>query len=332
MLFNDEIMHEKPKVSIVIPTYNCAGLIEETIRACLEQDYPNEKLEILVVDDGSTDNTRSIVEKYPVRYIYQENKGPAAARNNGWRSAKGEAVCFIDADCIPRQNWVSKLIQHYSRKDIVSVAGSYAVGDTPYLLDKFVHHEIRYRHSMMPDYINSFGTYNVLIKRDVLEGLGGFDPAYRRASGEDSDLSYRIIKAGYKIYFEKDALVSHRNILRFWKYLMIQFQHGYWRMKLYRKNIFMIMQDEYSYWKDFVEILLVILLLFGFLLHIKDSVIILGLLALLLFIIQLPLSIEISLREKDFRYLLFSFIMFIRSFVRGLGGIFGFIAFWIARR
>ncbi len=323
---------EKPYISIIIPTHNSASTLGETIKGCLNQDYPGDRLEIIVVDDGSKDDTKKIVEKFHVKYVYQEKRGPAAARNNGWRNSKAEGLCFIDADCIPYNNWVSKLLEHYGRNGVAAVAGSYAMGGSRYLLDKFVHYEIKYRHSRMSEYTNSFGTYNVLVKRSVIEELDGFDPRYYNASGEDSDLAYRIIKKGYKIYFEKDALVSHRSILRVLKYFAVQFRHGYWRMRLYRKNSSMIVRDEYGYWKDFAELFLVISLVACLALNFQNKFEVAALLALILFITQLPLSLKVSLIERDASYLIFSFVTFIRAFVRLSGGIFGFIAFWVIRR
>lgn len=317
-------------VSIVIPAFNSSSTIGATIEACLNQDYPLDKIEIIVVDDGSKDTTRDTVKKYPVRYIYQEKKGPASARNTGWRAARGDAICFIDADCVPYKDWIFKLVRHYDREHIGAIAGSYAVDGAENLLDKFVHHEIKYRHSLMPLYSHSFGTYNVLIKRYVLEELGGFDSSFSTASGEDSDLSYRIIKRGYRIYFEKDALVSHHNILKLSKYLATQFRHSFWRMKLYKKNISMVSADEYGYWKDFVEIFLIIALIID--LFFMNKHIFLWPLTALVFLIQWPLAIKISLQQKDARYIVFSFITFSRAFLRLIGGITGFIVFWIFRR
>jgi len=323
---------EKPYISIVIPTYNSALTLSQTIKACLIQDYPRDRLEIIVVDDGSIDDTKRVVKNSPVIYMYQKRKGPASARNNGWKSLKGEWLAFIDADCVPYKNWISKLAQHCGKDRIGAVAGSYAVGNSRYLLDKFVHYEIKYRHSMMGEHTNSFGTYNVLIKRSVLEELGGFDNRYSHASGEDSDLAYRIIKSGHKIYFEKDAMVIHNNILRFLKYLIIQFRHGYWRMRLYRGNSSMIRRDEYGYWKDFVEILLVILFMLGLLINLQNKLLISGFILAALFLIQLPFSLKVVTKEKDIRYLVFSFVTLIRGFVRVTGGMLGFVSFWIIRR
>lgn len=109
-------MNEKT-VTVVIPTYNAERTLGKTIEACLNQDYPKEKLEVIVVDDGSTDNTAQIVKRYPVRYIFQEKGGPAKARNTGWKNAKGEIICFTDADCIPPKDWVEKFYNDFVKKN-----------------------------------------------------------------------------------------------------------------------------------------------------------------------------------------------------------------------
>ncbi len=87
-----------PTISIIIPTYNSARYLPEAIDSILQQSYPH--YEIIVVDDGSTDNTPAVLGSYqhPIRYVYQENQGVAAARNTGLSLAQGEFVLFLDAD------------------------------------------------------------------------------------------------------------------------------------------------------------------------------------------------------------------------------------------
>lgn len=318
---------EKPFVSIVIPAFNAVSTIGHTIEACKSQDYPPDKIEIIVVDDSSEDDIKELVENFGVRYIYQEKAGPASARNNGWRNSKGCAICFTDADCLPKIDWVSKLAWHYSIDNIGAVAGSYNIDGSLYMLDKFVHYEIKNRHSMMPEYVHSFGTYNVMVKRSVLEAVGGFNPEYYNASGEDTDLAYKIIKAGYKIYFTRDAFVNHKNILKYWKYFLVQFRHSYWRMKLYRENSSMIVMDDYAYWKDFLEVFLTMAVIFSLFFNFQHRTMLIA----ALFFIQIPMSVKIVFQGKNILYIFFSFVTFIRAFVRIAGGMLGFIKFWIFR-
>ena len=88
----------KPLVSVIIPTYNGAKFIDDAVRSALSQTYPN--VEVIVVDDGSSDGTKEVLSPYgsKIKYIYQENKGVSAARNNGIRNASGEFVAFLDSD------------------------------------------------------------------------------------------------------------------------------------------------------------------------------------------------------------------------------------------
>jgi len=94
----------------------------------------------------------------------------------------------------------------------------------------------------------------------------------------------------------------------------------------------MIRRDEYGYWKDFVEILLVILFMLGLLINLQNKLLISGFILAALFLIQLPFSLKVVTKEKDIRYLVFSFVTLIRGFVRVTGGMLGFVSFWIIRR
>ncbi len=95
---------ENPLISVIIPTYNRANFLGEAIESVLSQTYKN--LEVIIIDDGSTDDTRQLIEKYTdkrIIYLYQEHGGTSAARNKGIQEAKGEYIAFLDSDDI----WLS---------------------------------------------------------------------------------------------------------------------------------------------------------------------------------------------------------------------------------
>lgn len=104
-----------PKVSIIIPAYNCAPYITDAMKSVLNQTYKD--YEIIVVDDGSTDNTREIMEEYikkyseKIRYLYQENKGVCAARNKGIKEAEGKYLAFLDQDDIWLREFLQKMVE-----------------------------------------------------------------------------------------------------------------------------------------------------------------------------------------------------------------------------
>ncbi|OGX08190.1 MAG: hypothetical protein A2Z88_03355 [Omnitrophica WOR_2 bacterium GWA2_47_8] len=311
-------------VSIIVPAYNCSKTIKETLRALVEQ--PDHPLEIIVVDDGSTDTTSEIIKAFPqVKYIYQNNAGPASARNRGAKESKGEFLFFTDSDCIPEENWVSKALENFKTPDIAVVAGSYSIANESELLANCIHQEIRYRHQkLMPKFPKSFGSYNFCVRRKVFEKVGGFDQNYRFASGEDNDLSYKITKAGYRIFFDPSLIVKHFHTSVLEKYLREQYRHGFWRMKMYLDHPSMMGGDDYTFWKDSAEVLLCYALA-GFLVVLPFRIVLfekLSILALILLILinaYFAFLMMPTLTQK----LYFAFVMFLRTFVRSAGFIHG---------
>ena len=245
------------KVSVVIPAYNAQQTIGAVVAHILSQTRGRLQVEVVVVDDGSIDETASIAESAGATVIQQANAGPAAARNRGWKTATGRFICFVDSDCVPTAGWLVNLLDGFTDRQVGAVAGSYDIANDSSWLARWVHQEIIERHSRMPSSIRAFGSYNVAIPRYVLEATGGFDPSYRRASGEDNALSYRIIKKGYRIAFRPRAKVAHYHPERIWKYLMEQCRHGFWRAKLYKGHPDMIRGDDYTRLRDRLEPVLV---------------------------------------------------------------------------
>ncbi len=112
----------KPLVSVIIPTYQHADALPECLNSVLAQTYPN--IEVIVVDDGSTDNTQEVLSKFKdqILIITQENKGPNPARNRGWKEAKGEYLIFCDADVIMKPQMLEKLLDALQKGQTASFA------------------------------------------------------------------------------------------------------------------------------------------------------------------------------------------------------------------
>jgi len=246
------------KISVVIPAYNAESTIGQAVAQSFAQAKGGLEIEVIVVDDGSNDNTAEVSESAGARVIRQHNSGPASARNRGWESAGGRFVCFTDADCIPSPDWMINLLEGFTDMTVGAVAGSYDIANDNSWLARCVHQEIIERHSRMGSSIRAFGSYNVAIPRYVLEATGGFDPSYRTASGEDNDLSYRIIQKGWRIAFRPQAKVAHHHPERLWRYLKEQYRHGFWRAKLYKEHPNMIGGDDYTRLRDKFEPILVL--------------------------------------------------------------------------
>ena len=308
-------------VSIVIPAYNCEDTILKAVRAALGQSYGS--VEVIVVDDGSVDRTAAIVRSLKeVKYIRQTNQGPAAARNKGAGEAKGGLIFFTDSDCIPERDWVKKMVPFFDEDaDVAVVCGSYGISNNESMLARCIHKEILFRHKrLLPRYPRSFGSYNFGIRRDIFNRLGGFNTDYRYASGEDNDLSYKVLGAGYKILFVPDAVVLHHFPTSVVKYLREQFRHGVWRVKMYVDHPRMITGDDYTFWKDIVEIPVAFVFLLCFFLSFWiDSVFLSFCLCFFVVLFFLNFSFSFIMIKSFFDVIFFSYVMFVRSFARALG-------------
>ena len=245
---------------MVIPAFNAEKIISQVVEAVRGQDL-SEELEVIVVDDGSTDQTATKAQQSGAVVVRQGNRGPAGARNTGWRAAQGKIVLFTDSDCKPHRDWAKRLLAGFTTSEVGAVAGSYGIWNPQSWLARNIYEEIKSRHAKMGEFIRVFGSYNVAIRKEVLVKLNGFDENYRRASGEDNDLSYRMLKAGFSIGFRPEALVDHRHQESIFRYLKEQARHGYYRMLMYRTHPAMVAGDDYTRVKDIVEPPLALVLL-----------------------------------------------------------------------
>lgn len=236
------------RVSIIIPAYNAEKTLAECLAACLTQDYPD--FEIIVVDDGSTDGTSAVSQRFEaVRYHHQSNSGPASARNTGARIASGDLLVYTDSDCIPQSDWLRQLTRGFE-EGVVAVGGTYAIANPASRLARVVQAEIGQRHRQFKRDVDFLGSFNVAYRRDAFEATGGFDETYRQASGEDNDLAYRLHDQGGRMVFNPEAVVAHYHPERLLAYLLTQSRHGYWRVKLYGDHPRRAGGDQYAGWPD----------------------------------------------------------------------------------
>lgn len=192
------------EVSVVIPTYNRA----DSLTRCLES-LPWD-VEVIVIDDGSTDHTPQVVQavKHPrLRYIRKPNGGPASARNVGIRHAHGGVVAFTDDDCVPTPEWPHRLADRLLREP-TSVGG---VGGTVLpLKDGWVsRYSTFHRILEAPPSCSYVVTANCAYRCDVLDLVGGFNETIRRPGGEDPELAFRVRRVGYTLVHEPSAVVHH---------------------------------------------------------------------------------------------------------------------------
>lgn len=232
-------MVDNPVVSIVIPAYNSRNTVEKTIQSILNIDYPKELTEVIFVDDGSTDNTKNLIEKYLINnqmiYIWQVNKGPAAARNAGIKKARGSIIIFTDSDCEVPEDWVKKIISNFN-EDIAAVGGSLKPVLISTKWEAFEQFRREKLYGNIKKTTEALPSCNLAIKKKVLERTGGFDESFKYPSSEDYDLCYRIVAAGYKILYEPAVYVFHNHSQNWRGVLKRAYLHGREGVKLNKKQ------------------------------------------------------------------------------------------------
>lgn len=207
------------RISVVVCAHNAESTIHETLEACSKLDYPN--FEVIVVDDGSTDQTATIAKKYEVRLLCIANGGLSNARNIGAAAATGEVVAFIDADAYPDPHWLTYLARMFVYSDHAGVGGPNIIPSS----DGFISQCVARApggpvHVLYSDHeAEHIPGCNMAFRKHLLDEIGGFDTQFR-AAGDDVDLCWRFQERGLTLGFSHAAVVWHhrRNSVRaFWK-------------------------------------------------------------------------------------------------------------------
>lgn len=238
---------ELPKVSIITPTYNNKDYLKATLMSIESLEYPKDRYEVIIADDGSTDGTREMVAEikdkfsYPLKYYRQENKGPGVARNLGISKARGELYAFVDSDCRVQKDWLHNLARYFIEEDVGVVGAPVIAYDKDLFFSKCVDYSMnsligtgglrRGKGVRLAKYYPRSG--NMAVSKKAIDKVGGFKQSYY---GEDVELSFRIKKAGFSIRYAPDAFVWHTektNLLSFTKQV---FNKGFARVSLSRMH------------------------------------------------------------------------------------------------
>ena len=199
------------QVSIVIPTYKRPLLLKRCLEALILQDFQKEKYEIIIVTDGLDEDTTNMLRDTFLNNLFLNiycyslpfKKGPAAARNAGWRLAKGQLVLFTDDDCIPARDWVKNYYNAFEfyKQPFLVFTGKIIVPLSPTPTD----FELNTAQLETAEFV----TANCACTKKALEKVNGFDESFTMAWREDSDLEFRLLKEDIPIKKIEEAVITH---------------------------------------------------------------------------------------------------------------------------
>ena len=314
-------------VSIVIPMYNAEKLIEKVLKAIFEQkvSLPDE---VIVVNDGSTDNSLSLVKQLckekKINVIPQPNQGTVSATNRGFRTASGDIICSVDADVVLHNDWLQNILIEFNDPKVGAVQGYYQTPTNVSFFARMAGYDMEKRYdSMKQKYVTQVNTGNTAYRKSALDKVGFFDPKFTYAY--DNDMSYRLLDAGYQLVFKKNALCDH-----YWKaningYMRQQYWSGYGRMQVIRKHKRNFLGDTTSGSRMILQVPLtltaIFLIIFGFAFFFatfSTNIMKIGIFILLgILIDRFIFSLSIITKRRDISAILLPFIHLLRNCVWG---------------
>jgi glycosyltransferase involved in cell wall biosynthesis len=239
-------MNHKNTVSVIIPTFNRSKQLKVCLDSISRQNF-KECFELIVVDDGSTDDTKKVIflfsrenkKNIKVNYIYQKNQGCAVARNTGIQNAKGEYLFFTDDDCVVPKDWVVKILEGFKKYPEASAVGGWyevekdVLEKNKYLKALHIQRKTYFENYESYEYVSSTGfkknlcgnTANVCYKKEVFEKIGYFDAWTRKTARIDWEFKIRAHYSGLTLVYVP-IIVNHNKTMTLYGFLYNAFRYG----------------------------------------------------------------------------------------------------------
>jgi poly-beta-1,6-N-acetyl-D-glucosamine synthase len=255
--------HYQPPVTVVIPAHNEANTVLRAIESVVFNDYPQHKLEVVVVDDGSTDSTVALIEKFksehpefPINLISQANAGKAQALNHGMRASQfGELVMCLDADSALSKNAIKKAVFHFCDPNVAALSANVRITRRSGWLNLIQYYEYILCYQMKRaeslfnfEYI--VGGIGSMFRREVLEKVGYYDTD---TVTEDIDLTMKILKLGnkkHKVEYGSDVVVYTESVLDLAGLVRQRYRWKWGRSQTFVKNAKLFFSVDKKYTKS----------------------------------------------------------------------------------
>lgn len=224
----------QPDFSIIVPTYNRPTQIAACMAALARLEYPRDRFEVIVVDDGGARQPDDVIAAFrdclDVKRYRQTNAGPGPARNTGARSARGRILAFTDDDCLPRADWLKTLAARFAAAPAPAVIGGSVVNALPenlYAAASQLIVDVGYAyHNHDPNNARFFTTSNLAVPADRFHEIGGFDESFGTTASEDRELCGRWQHHGYRMIYAPEVVVDHAHALTGRAFVQQHFNYG----------------------------------------------------------------------------------------------------------
>lgn len=322
-----------PKVSIIVATLNNELTIDECLKAIFELNYPKDFLEVIVVDGYSKDATVQIAQKYPVKVVSAPLNAPAAY-NYALKMVSNNVLGFIDSDAKVEKEWLNKLVTHLGDPQVAGVSGGIETWNIENPWARSIGYDLKNRYARLKKYVVRVATMNLLMKKSVIEEVGGFDE--NLPSQYDTDLGFRITSRGYKILFEPSAKCYHFNRPTVSGYFRQQLQYGKNTAKLYLKHANLIKGDEITDFgmniQPFLIFAVIAFFLLGILKALRSLWYVSASILVLMFVYYIISAVRLSVKFKDVVAMLLVALYFVRSLAWFSGAVVTAVKFLVGDR
>ena len=240
----DHRLHE-PSATVIVPARDAAETLKECLRGLAAENVPGIGAGLVVVDDGSTDDTAAIAARTGATVVRGPGRGPAAARNTGVASTSADVVVFLDADTVPEPGWLQAMVSPLREEGVVAVKGRYRTKQRAPLA-RFTQLEFEWKYARLAraPHVDYVDTGSAAFRRAALLAAGGFDESLR--TSEDVELAYRLSARGGRIVFNPAGTVLHRHTEALGPYFLKKLKGAYTRTLVYSRYPSKAAGDAYT--------------------------------------------------------------------------------------